>query len=86
MDRPLLLERFKLKNKIVKPEVLNSSLGVGTVLKYSFDTFEELEEFFLKALTTFNKNKSKTKVIGKSIYVFNVPNKQEEKDAVTKSN
>ena len=74
------------QRKLVEPEVLNSSLGVGTVLKYSFDTFEELEEFFLKALTTFNKNKSKTKVIGKSIYVFNVPNKQEEKDAVTKSN
>ena len=74
------------QKKLVRPEVLNSSLGVGTVLKYSFDTFEELEEFFLKALTTFNKNKSKTKVIGKSIYVFNVPNKQEEKDAVTKSN
>lgn len=74
------------QKKLVKPEVLNSSLGVGTVLKYSFDTFQELEEFFLKALTTFNKNKSKTKVIGKSIYVFNVPNKQEERDAVTKSN
>ena len=74
------------QRKLVEPEVLNSSLGVETVLKYSFDTFEELEEFFLKALTTFNKRKSKTKVIGKSIYVFNAPNKQEERDAVTKSN
>lgn len=72
------------QKKVIKPEVLNSS--VGAVLKYSFDTEKELEKFFLSALATFNKNNSKTKVIGKSIYVFQVPNKQEETDAVTKSN
>ena len=75
-----------MANKKIKPEILNSSLGIGTVLKYSFDTEQELEKFFLKALATFNKNKSKTKVIGKSIYVFQEPNKQEKTDAVTKSN
>lgn len=72
--------------KKLKQEILNSSLGIGSVLKYSFDTEQELEEFFLKALATFNKNKSKTKVIGKSIYIFQEPNKQEKTDAVTKSN
>ena len=53
---------------VVKPEYLESSLGA--VLKYSFDTYEELEEFFLAALASFKKTNVKTKVIGKSILVF----------------
>ena len=53
---------------IVTPEYLESS--IGAVLKYSFDTYEELEEFFLKLLASFKKTNVKTKVIGKSILVF----------------
>jgi hypothetical protein len=53
---------------IVKPEYLESS--IGAVLKYSFDTYEELEEFFLKLLASFKKTNVKTKVIGKSILIF----------------
>ncbi len=53
---------------VVKPEYLESS--IGAVLKYSFDTYEELEEFYLKLLASFKKTKVKTKVIGKSILIF----------------
>ena len=53
---------------IVTPKYLESS--IGAVLKYSFDTYEELEEFFLKLLASFKKKKVKTKVIGKSILIF----------------
>ena len=58
---------------VVKPEYLESSLGA--VLKYSFDTYEELGEFFLKLLASFKKTKVKTKVIGKSILIFKSDNK-----------
>jgi len=54
--------------KLVKPEYLNSS--IGCVMKYTFDTFEELEKFFLAGLASFKKNNVKTKVIGRSILVF----------------
>ena len=30
--------------KLIKPEYLSSS--IGSVMKYTFDTFEELEKFF----------------------------------------
>lgn len=70
--------------KVIKPEVLNSS--VGAVLKYSFDTEKELEKFFLSALATFNKNKMKTKVIGKSIYVFKISNSEDNKNVTTTDN
>ena len=56
---------------VVKPEYLESS--IGAVLKYSFDTYEELEEFFLKLLASFKKTNVKTKVIGKSILIFKNP-------------
>ena len=53
---------------VVKPEYLES--GIGVVLKYSFDTYEQLEEFFLKLLDLFKKINVKTKIIGKSILIF----------------
>lgn len=65
--------------KIIKPEYLNSS--VGAVLKYSFDTEKELEKFFLSILATIQKGNLKTKVIGKSIYVFRKTNNQEDTNA-----
>jgi len=74
-----------LTKKIVKPEYLNSS--VGAVLKYSFDTEKELEEFFLIALASFQKTKVKTKVIGKSIYIFrNKSENKEDTDVTNTSN
>ncbi|WP_440694473.1 hypothetical protein [Candidatus Pelagibacter sp. HIMB109] len=54
--------------KLIKPEYLSSS--IGSVMKYTFDTFEELEKFFLASVASFKKNKVKTKVIGRSILVF----------------
>jgi hypothetical protein len=71
-----------LTKKLVKPEYLNSS--VGAVLKYSFDTEKELEEFFLQCLASFQKTKVKTKVIGKSIYIFR--NKSETKEETNVAN
>lgn len=68
--------------KIIKPEYLNSS--VGAVLKYSFDTEKELEKFFLSILATIQKDNLKTKVIGKSLYVFRKTNNQEDANATTK--
>jgi len=73
-----------LTKKIVKPEVLNSS--IGGVLKYTFDTDKELEQFFLSALATFQKNNLKTKVIGKSIYVFKQIDNQEDTNVINTSN
>lgn len=63
--------------KTYKPEYINSS--IGAVLKYSFDTHKELENFFLSALAKFQEKNIKTKVIGKSLFVF-TKQKQEEKN------
>lgn len=67
-----------MTKKTYKPVLVNSS--IGPVLKYSFDTEQELQDFFLQSLATFQKNNAKTKVIGKSIYVFKKTN-QEDKNA-----
>ena len=55
-------------NKKYTPVVVQSS--TGAVLKYTFDTYKELEEFFLQSMQVYKKNKCKTKVIGKSILVW----------------
>jgi hypothetical protein len=38
--------------------------------KIRFDTYEELENYFERNFDIFKKDKTKTKVIGKVIYIF----------------
>jgi|TARA_B100000035_G_C20984044_1_gene546881 hypothetical protein len=64
-----------LTKKTYKPVLVNSS--IGQVLRYDFETEGELHDFFLKSLAVFQKHDSKTKVIGKSIYVFKKINQED---------
>ena len=41
------------------------------VMKYSFDTFEDCENYFLEIFHVFRKIPVATKVIGKSLLIFN---------------
>ena len=44
--------------------------SLGNIAKYDFNSFEELQTFFLENLKLFKDNKFKTKAIGKTIYVW----------------
>jgi hypothetical protein len=70
------LEGIILTTKTYKPVLVQSS--IGPILKYSFKTEQELQDFFLQSLATFQKNNVKTKAIGKSLFVFRKLNQEDE--------
>ena len=51
-----------------KPELVATS--IGNVLKYTFKTYKEMDDFFLRCVSVFSKTNTRTKAIGKNLYVW----------------
>ena len=77
-DRTDLIYGREVVDKVGR-KLMNGALGKNRVVKLSFDSFADLEYFFVKSvLKTWPDPGYKTKVIGKSLLIWKLKVKKNE--------